>query len=608
MAMSRVRAGFTAGFLLLLLTVFAVPAQRARAVTSASDVTVVGVTTALSAGGSTGTVSAPIPAGAEAGDTVIVSVTAERALLPALSGLSDLVPVQSATDGSAITAVTAYQTLAAADTTATVTATVTTVRRMSMVVAVYRNVGSVDVATAGPVAQAVGSTAVSAPSVTPSRDDATLVGLVNYLPGAAPWTTTFAPAAAWTERADVVSTHPSAWNAATWLADRALTGGRNAAQPGAAGTSSYAGGGHYFASTLALGPRTEREYRSTLVSGVDEPTAAHTGVLPDVARQPYTDAVDLTITAPGVYQNLDVRGVIHVRSSNVTISNVWVHGDKPGPLPRDSSLIDVLGDYSNVLIEHVTVRPDVPRTWWNTGLNGRHFTLRFADVSGTIDGVNLHSFTSAHEPRAVGAVLEQNYIHDLVWWTAATTGVVHPSDTISHNDAIQVLGGYGMVIRGNSLRAGPYAPQTGHWQATDPAAEPYVSVPLHSLPDGGPYLALPDRGTGTAATGRYNWDSQANLMISSADVPSYGFTFTDNWLYGGNQSVNGAGNPYDSGLDLGDFLRNRFDRTQGAQGGGGDNTWTLSLGADWSGHVDVGAGTANQNTYLDNGHPIRVRY
>jgi len=119
---------------------------------------------------------------------------------------------------------------------------------------------------------------------------------------------------------------------------------------------------------------------------------------------------------------------------------------------------------------------------------------------------------------------------------------------------------------------------------------------------------LPDRGTGTAATGRYNWDSQANLMISSADVPSYGFTFTDNWLYGGNQSVNGAGNPYDSGLDLGDFLRNRFDRTQGAQGGGGDNTWTLSLGADWSGHVDVGAGTANQNTYLDNGHPIRVRY
>ncbi|MFC7531497.1 hypothetical protein [Actinoplanes sp. GCM10030250] len=585
----------------------ALPAGMAQAAWAAPAVSLVGARTSFSAGGSTGTVSAIMPAGARTGDTVIVSVTAERTLKPTLSGVSGLTTVQSVTDDTAVTAVTAYKTLTAADTTATVVATVTTIRRMSLVVVVYRNVGSVVTAIGGPTVQASGATAVTAPPVTPNRNNAVLVSVTNYLVHSTPWTTTTTPAGGWTERADVISTHPSAWNAATWLTERRLTGGAGTAQTGGAGTTSYTGGGRYFASTLALGPRTEAEYRSTLVAGVDRPTADHTGVLPDVPLAWHDN--DLKINAPGLYQNLEVEGRVQIRASGVTLRNVRVHGAHDVPNPQ-SSLIDVLGDYSNVVVEHVTVRPDVPHSGWNSGVTGHDITLRFADISGTIDGVNVFNFDAQKRPLPTGTVLEHNYIHDLVWWTAAVPGVVHPSDLFSHNDTLQFQGGYGTVVRGNALHGGPYAKQTGHWRVTNPNTEPYALVPLHSLPDGGPHLPLPDRGTGTEANGRYNQGSQNTVMISSNKdkIPNYGFTFTDNWLFGGNQSVNGAGNAYETGLHLGSFLRNRFDRTQGDQGSGGDNTWTLSFGAAWSGHVTTGAGTPNQNTYLDNGNPVRVRY
>jgi hypothetical protein len=195
-------------------------------------------------------------------------------------------------------------------------------------------------------------------------------------------------------------------------------------------------------------------------------------------------------------------------------------------------------------------------------------------------------------------VIRQSRCHDLSWFTAAKPGDIHPTDTETHNDCIQHQGGRGTVIEGNALHAGPFARQVGHWRTVGDA-EPWRTVPLRSLPDGGPFQPLPDRGTGTGADGRYNWDDQACLMIGDEVGTTHELTFTANWCRGGNYAVNGGGNAPVAGLRLGTFTRNRFDRTQGAQSSGGDRTHTITLGTGWEGRVASGAGTADRNTYLD---------
>jgi hypothetical protein len=585
-------------------------AQPAHATWSPPTVTYVGSTTGFSSGGSTLTVSAAVPGAAQAGDTLIVTVTAERDLIPTLSGVSGLTSVQSANSSMAVQ--TSYKTLAAADLGGTVTATVTIGRRMAIVAAVYRGVGSVTATTAGAV-NAPAAT-VGSPAATPVRDNSVLVGIVNYVtsgPNGAPYTTNFTVASPYTERAETISTHPSAINAVALLADRTLSGGAGASQSGMTATGTHSGG-RYFGSTIVLGPRTEREYRESLTPGVHEPTADHTGVLPDVALSPTTPAGGLlTLGNNALLENADVFGRIRVTGSNVTIRNVRVRGSSSsfGPLIQawDSGV-------SNLVIEHVTLAPDTPDLRWGSGIHGHDFTVRFADISRTIDGINVAGKKAAGY--VTNVTIKQNYIHDLAWWTAENTNVVNPSDTESHNDAIQHHTGSGTVILGNSLHAA-YAREYAHWHVQnwgiDPDVNHYVSVPLNSLPDGGPWHQLvPNRGSGIASNGRYNVDDLCNLMIGDEGEgeasPSNNLNVTDNWLYGGNYSVNGGGNAYVAGYHLGSFLRNKFDRTQGDQSSGGDNTQTLNFGFNnWNGHVTAGAGTADANTYLDNGHEVNVR-
>jgi hypothetical protein len=573
-------------------------AQPARATWSAPAVTFVGVNTGFSAGGSTPTVSAAVPAGAKAGDTLIVSLTTERNLVPTLSGVGSLTSIHAAVDANNLNVQTGHRRLEPADLGQTVTASVSSNRRMSIVVAVYRNVGSVDSATAGAVS-APGTT-VSTPSVTPARDNSTIVGVVNFLAHLtpAPRLASFTVTSPSVERADVCATHPTEWNPATLLGDRTISGGAGASQSGLSATSTMATG-RYFASTIALGPQTEREYRDTyLVAGVDEPNADHTGVLPDVPLS--TINGNVTLDDDDVLENADVVGRVSVIGSDVTIRNVRVRGSVT-PTGDWAMITATNANVSNLLIEHVTLRPDTPHWNWDSGITGHDFTVRFTDISHTVDGINVFN-TAAAQPYASNVTIRQNYIHDLAWWTATSGGVVHPSDTETHNDAIQHQGGVGTVVVGNSLHGGPFAKQLGHWFVEDPNAAEYETVDLNSLPGGGPYQTIPDRGFGTEANGRYNWDDQSNLMVSttSSTGPSYGFTFTDNWLYGGNFSVNAGGVQRASGQNMGSFLRNRFDRSQGDE--------TIVFHTTWSGNVTTGVGTANANRYLDNNAEVTVKF
>ena len=363
-------------------------------------------------------------------------------------------------------------------------------------------------------------------------------------------------------------------------------------------------------------PANERARREALQLGVVEPNATNTGILPDVALSPATSEIVTLNVAGTVYENRDVPCLIRIQAPDVTIRNVRVRGacSAASGQPRAGAAL-ISANHAAVaraVIEHVTLRADAPHPNWN-GVTGHDFTLRFADVSRTVDGVVVYDTTGPKDannrflPYASGVVVRQSYIHDLSWFTGPAPGVVHPTDTETHNDDIQHQGGTGSVIEGNAL-VGRFARQVGHWRTTG-STEPYTTVALRSLPDGGPHQPIPDRGTGTEATGRYNHDDLACLMIGDDVGPTYELTFSMNWCYGGNYAVNGGGNaPYDADVRLGTMVMNRFDRSQASQSSGGDNTQTINLGGSvWAGRVVSGAGTQYANRYMDNGHEINVR-
>lgn len=344
--------------------------------------------------------------------------------------------------------------------------------------------------------------------------------------------------------------------------------------------------------------------RDQLRLGIDQPNVDNTGVLPGVARALVTGNVNLS--TPGqIYENKTITGRLSISAANVTVRNCEIQGNTTpaaGVITCTSTLV------SNAVIEDCTIYATNANYGWG-GVYGHDFTLRRCNVYGTTDIIDIVNTNTTARPYATGVVIEQCWLHDYVWWTASAGGVVHTKDTETHNDVIQHFGGTGTIIRGNTIDAA-FARQQGHWQVTNPLVEPYTTVPLHSLGDAlnGPNQPIPDRGTGTEATGRYNYDDNCVFMINSSYGYSADLTFEDNWCYGGNYAINGGGNANPGGgVNLGSFKRNKFDRKQGTQGSGGDTTYTIVFFGGWAGAVDCPTTGADKNVYIDNGNAVQVR-
>lgn len=341
-----------------------------------------------------------------------------------------------------------------------------------------------------------------------------------------------------------------------------------------------------------------------VVNGTTKPSALTAGVIPNVPLT--TLAGNQTITVAGTtLANRDITGKVDVRAANVTLRNC-----------RADSLVATDSACSNLLAEDCSFYPRSESNANGSAVTGHDFTLRRCEVKWHIDGVNVFN-TSATQPYSSNVVMHHTWIHDLAWWTASAGGIVHPSDDFSHNDGIQHQGGWDTEIIG-CLIEGRFARQYAHWQSNTYPTEPYAPITLNSLPDGGPWYPLPDLGTGSESTGRYNTDSSSpkktasltGMLIGNNVGTSRRITFTDNWVYGGDFGVNLGGLALSGTEVLITALRNRFDRTQGTQGSGGDDTFTIAgAGSGWagSGLVISGAGTADKNYYEDNGNEINFR-
>lgn len=346
--------------------------------------------------------------------------------------------------------------------------------------------------------------------------------------------------------------------------------------------------------------------RNGLVPEVDMPTESNTGVYSNIARQNVSGNVTFS-TANQVIQDKSFLGIVTRNANNIQFNNCSFQGGSS--TPSTFGLVNCSSEFTPAVFTDCTFSPDIVDPDWN-GITGINFTLIRCEILNCQDGTQIRKASNGF----TGVTIQQTLIHKLARYTAAVNGVVHPTDTVTHNDCVQQFGGRGTILRGNFINAS-HARQIGHWVCVgDPAVEPYVPIALNSLPDGGPYRNLPDRGNGNEASGRYNGGDHADLsciMINDSAGASYDWQVLGNWFAGGDFTINGGGNqpPAGGGVSLGQFYRNRFYRDQGNQGTGGNGTQTINLqGGTWtSTTADIPTTGVNANKYID-GAAITVRY
>ncbi|MEJ5866617.1 hypothetical protein WDV85_02545 [Pseudokineococcus sp. 5B2Z-1] len=165
-----------------------------------------------------------------------------------------------------------------------------------------------------------------------------------------------------------------------------------------------------------------------------EPGPTTTGVPAGTVLKPHYG--DIVVTTPGTrIDGLDVHGFITVKAPDVTITRTRVRG---GVATGNRGLItNTTATATNLVVEDVTLVPDFPSVWLD-GLKGANFTARRVNSWGTVDNVKVHG----DKVRVL-----DSWLHDSAYFASDPNQGGGPT----HNDAVQVLGGTDVVIRGNSL-------------------------------------------------------------------------------------------------------------------------------------------------------------
>jgi hypothetical protein len=145
---------------------------------------------------------------------------------------------------------------------------------------------------------------------------------------------------------------------------------------------------------------------------------------------------DLVITTPGArYDALDVHGFVVVQAPDVKITRSLIRG---GDRTGNRGLVTV--DHANAkrfVIEDSTIRPDKASVWYD-GIKGSNFTARRVNIWGTVDNIKVHGDD---------VLVEDSYLHDSAYFASDP----NQGGGETHNDAVQVLGGQRIVVRGSSL-------------------------------------------------------------------------------------------------------------------------------------------------------------
>ncbi len=278
----------------------------------------------------------------------------------------------------------------------------------------------------------------------------------------------------------------------------------------------------------------------------------------------------------GVIEGVDVHGVVRITVPGVTLRKCRVRGRQQQPGMEWISLIYVTAgsaakdERSAVVIEDCEVSPTYPSSGTN-GIYGWNFTARRNEIHRTVDGFGLHYFTH----------VEANWVHDLSYFQADGT----PSHTDgSHNDAVQL----------HDIKDGPVG-AAKHGGRNTIVGNFFDAFVAQDVGDPGVQAA---KQKGLLGQG-FDHQAGAVIMVNASGEN----TITDNWFEGGFMPVN-AGDPDNGGMNLGTFVRNRFDRMRydDARSIGGSNfalTPRLTIGVVKAATLVTGAGTKDANRFSE---------
>jgi hypothetical protein len=156
-----------------------------------------------------------------------------------------------------------------------------------------------------------------------------------------------------------------------------------------------------------------------------------------------------TINTPNaVYDGWRFDAFVDVRAPGVRLTRSMFRGGASTAVDR--GLLYVVPETSAVgqpsaLIEDATFIPRAP-SYRIDGIRGSNFTARRIEIAGVVDGMHIHGTTTRSDPNAGNVLLEASWIHDLTYYS-----VVPGHTDGSHNDAVQIIGGRNITLRGNTL-------------------------------------------------------------------------------------------------------------------------------------------------------------
>lgn len=288
---------------------------------------------------------------------------------------------------------------------------------------------------------------------------------------------------------------------------------------------------------------------------------------PSVARSEYSSTVNGGVTQLNTATTIintnftntivDIRADITFTNCRFTVTN-YTAADSIGALIRilnGSGVTDVV--FNNCEF-HVRAQRIL------NCVSGRNATFNQCVFTGGVDGLSLSNAGSGTQ--SYGFVINDSWIGDHGWWYATSNGIVHPSDTQTHNDGVQVSVDLGVEVTNTFFGTWPSeyigTGTPGSGSETNAFSAGYITNQSTMDTWRATYLnrmTRADQSYGGTQRRSSTGGSWAGIMINRPNV-----TIEKCWFSGGTVHIN-AVDPNLAGQNVGSFTRNRHwnDMTAG---------------------------------------------
>ncbi len=322
------------------------------------------------------------------------------------------------------------------------------------------------------------------------------------------------------------------------------------------------------------------------------------GNLSSTARAEYSGTVTGGITqlnSPLTISNTNFTNTVVDIRANITFNNClftltdYTGADSIGSLVRGLNG----GSLDNIVFNNCEFHVRVQRAM--NGFSGRNATFNKCVFTGGVDGLSLSASGSAAQ--SYGFVVNDSWIGDHAWWYWTSTGVVHPSDTQTHNDGIQISVNLGVTVDNTFFAIWPSefvgTGTTGSGSETNSYAGPYITDQSTMAGWRTTYLnryTRADQSYGGVQRRSSTGGSWAGIMVNRP-----GITVTNSWFSGGTVHVNAVDTNL-AGQTVGSFTNNHHwnDMTAGHSLTTTDKGTAIYKRADSTITVPTSGNTANK--------------